>query len=222
MDAAEKTLLPTNFGGTAPLVAGLGIAALGVVLFAWFATWSGLKILVQPQTVGNILAPLLLTSAFIERAVEVFITPWRDPGYNRLNANLTATQADPAKSPKEKADANDRLNAYVAVTTRYAFALAVMFGLVAAMVGVRALWPFLDPQALAASSNVSVGQVNTFVVFDVVLSAALMAGGANGIHSMVTLITTFCDTTTQKAQNSVNSPPPGSGNPQATQGAVNQ
>jgi hypothetical protein len=175
------------------------VAVGGVVLFAGFARWFGLSINVQPQTVANILAPLMLTSAFIERAVEVFITPLRDPGANQLQAKLAATNSDPAATTDQKNAATDALNAFVGETTQYAFATAVMFGLVAAMVGVRGLSPFLD-----ASTIKDIGQRNTFIVFDVVLSAALMAGGANGIHSVVTAFTSFFDASAQKSQNSVN------------------
>ena len=179
------------------------VIVLGVVLFACFANWWGLNITVNPQTVANILAPLMLTAAFIERAVEVFITPWRDPGFNRLQAALTSANANPAATQADKDGATAAVNSYVADTTRYALALAAMFGLVAAMIGVRALWPFLDSQAMTAFNAASLGQRNTFIVFDVVLSAALMAGGANGIHSVVTTFTTFFDSSTQKLQNAV-------------------
>ena len=180
------------------------VIVLGVVLFACFANWWGLNISVNPQTVANILAPLMLTAAFIERAVEVFITPWRDPGFNRLQAALTSANANPAATQAQKDDATEAVNSYVADTTRYALALAAMFGLVAAMIGVRALWPFLDTQTMAAFHAASTGHRNTFIVYDVVLSAALMAGGANGIHSVVTTFTTFFDSSTQKLQNSAN------------------
>jgi hypothetical protein len=39
-----------------------------------------------------------------------------------------------------------------------------------------------------------------FNVVDVVLSAALLAGGANGIHSVVSSITTFFDSNAQKEE----------------------
>jgi hypothetical protein len=177
----------------------LGIVALvGIVLFAAFAMWWGLNINIQVQNVGSILATLILTAGFIERAVEVIITPWRDPGWDRLNTKATG----PAATDEDK----NKLKDYVAVTTRCAFTAAMMFGLVAAMVGVRALWPFIAAEqqtSMVAFKSATVGQQNTFIVLDVILSAALMAGGANGIHSVVTLVTTAADVTEQKVKNSV-------------------
>jgi hypothetical protein len=193
-----------NSHSNMPLILGMGIAAVGVVLFACFANWWGLNISVQSQTIANVLAPLLLTAGFIERAVEVVITPWRDPEANELEANLKAVSANATATATQQKDAIDNLNAYVAATTRYAFVIAVIFGLVAAMVGIRALWPFLDPLSMAVFSKAPLGQRNTFIVFDVVLSAALMAGGANGIHSVITAFTSFFDANAQKSKNSVN------------------
>jgi hypothetical protein len=63
---------------------------------------------------------------------------------------------------------------------------------------VRTLWPFLDAQAISIFKSASAGQRNTFIVLDVVLSAALMTGGTNGIHSVVNAFTRFFDTTAQK------------------------
>lgn len=167
--------------------------------------WWGLKIQVQPQNVGSILATLALTAAFIERAVEVVITPWRDPEANKRQAVVDNAKAD--KNVALQGTANNSLNEYVGETTWYAFIVAFMFGLVAAMVGVRALWPFLEATqgAITAFNGLTAGQRNTFIVFDVVLSAALMAGGANGLHSPMTAFTSFFDASAQKSRNSVNS-----------------
>jgi hypothetical protein len=183
----------------------LGIAALGIALFAWFAMWPGLTLSVQPQNVANILAPLILTAAFIERAVEVVISPWRDLEANGLAMARYAALSNPAATTEEKSNAGSALDDFKGETKQYAFAVLLGFGLVAAMLGVRALWPFLDEQAKTVFTNLSSGQRNTFDVFDVVLSAALMAGGANGIHSVVSAFTAFFDITAQKAQNSANS-----------------
>ena len=190
-------------GNNTVLFVSLGIAAAGIAVFARFANWWGLSLAVQPQNVASVMAPLLLTAGFIERAVEVVITPWRDPGATRLKTALSAAKANPAATDAQAA-AQAAIDAFQGKTTQYAFAIAALFGLVAAMVGVRALWPFLDPTAMTIFKAASLVQQNTFIVFDVVLSAALLAGGANGIHSVVTAFTTFFDTTAQKAQQSVN------------------
>ena len=179
------------------------IAALGVILFACFAMWWGLNISIHPQDVGNILATLVLIAGFIERAVEVIITPWRDTETKRLRAAHVAARAIQGAT-QQQTSAREDLNKYKGKTRWYAFSLAFMFGLVAAMVGVRALWPFLsaDAQAMAAFKNATLGQKNTFIIFDVVLSAAMMAGGANGLHAVINMITSSSEATAEKAKNS--------------------
>lgn len=122
----------------------------------------------------------------------------KPPIARRSSLYDAAANSDPAATADQKNAASDALNAYIGETTQYAFATAAIFRLVAAMVGVRALAPFLD-----ASTIKDVGQRDTFIVFDVVLSAALMAGGANGIHSVVSAFTSFFDASAQKSQNSV-------------------
>jgi len=198
------------------LFATFGIAAVGVVLFGIYAMWWGLNISINIQNVGSILATLMLIAGFIERAVEVVITPWRDPEAKRLRAVHVAkmavqstTQKLPGATPqqvqdatKDQTSAREDLNAYKGQTTRYAFAVAFMFSLVAAMVGVRALWPFLsaDTHAMDAFHAATLGQKNTFIVFDVVLSATLMTGGADGIHSVVSAFTSFFDASSHKSK----------------------
>ncbi len=180
----------------------LGIATLGIALFAGFAMWWGLDITVQASTVSNVLAPLLLVAGFIERAVEVVITPWRDPGAKKRQAAVDKAKAGTDAGAQDTA--NNALTDYVGETTWYAFIVAFMFGLVAAMVGVRALWPFIQASqdTVKAFAVLNVGQRNTFIIFDVVLSAALMAGGANGVHSVMSAFTSFFDASAQKSQNS--------------------
>ena len=185
----------------AVILVSLGIAALGLALFAWFAMWPGLTLSLQLQNVASTLAPLIFTAAFIERAVEVFISPWRDPDADKLHSAHAAALSNPNATTDQKATLRNALDAYKGKTKQYAFAALMAFGLVAAMVGVRALWPFLDEHANTLFTNLA--QRNTFYVFDVVLSAALMAGGANGIHSVISAVTSFTDASAEKSKQSV-------------------
>jgi hypothetical protein len=191
----------------------LAVAGLGVlVLVAIVLAWPGINIKVDYTTVPTVLAPLMLTALFIERAVEVMISPWRDPGADQRARVLNDAKNNTAAVATQQAAANDYTE-YKGKTRRYAFAFALLLGTAAAMVGIRALWPFLDDpngKFLAASIS-SVNGISTlgkaqgnpindpqnhharaaFIVVDVVLSALLLAGGANGIHSVMTAFTSF-------------------------------
>ena len=200
------------------VLAGLGV----LVILAIVLAWPGINIKVDYSTVPTVLAPLILTAMFIERAVEVTISPWRDPGADQKARILKDAKNSTAAVASQQVAADDFVQ-YKGKTRRYAFAFALLLGTAAAMVGIRALWPFLDdPNGKFVAAAVStVNGVTTlskaqgnpindpqnhyartaFIVVDVVLSALLLAGGANGIHSVVTAFTSFFESNSQKNQN---------------------
>lgn len=192
-----------------------------VIVLAIVLAWPGINIKVDYSTVPTVLAPLLLTALFIERAVEVMISPWRDPGADQRARVLKDAKANTAAVASQQAAADEYIQ-YKGKTRRYAFAFALLLGTAAALVGIRALWPFVDdPNGKFVPATVStVNGVTTvtkalgnpfnapqnhharaaFIVVDVVLSALLLAGGANGIHSVMTAFTSFFDKNSQKNQ----------------------
>jgi hypothetical protein len=150
------------------------------------------------------MSPLLLTAGFIERAVEVVISPWRDAGATKFENRLDALKAQvPIADATTIEFADAEFQEYKGKTQQYAFCASMSFSLAAAYVGVRALWPFVDHTTFEKLGG---NQQWMFLVVDVVLSAALLAGGADGIHSVINAFTTFFDTTAQKAQQSANAP----------------
>jgi hypothetical protein len=199
------------------VVIGLGI----LVVLAMVLAWPGINIKVDYTTVPTVLAPLLLTAMFIERAVEVMISPWSDPGADERASMLKDARSDTVAIGSQHAAA-DEYTRYKGNTRRYAFTFALLLGTSAAVVGIRALWPFLDDPngTFVAATTSTVNGITTiskaqgnpindpihhhprtaFIVVDVVLSALLLAGGANGIHSVVTAFTSFFDKNTQTNQ----------------------
>lgn len=200
----------------------LVLASLSVLVVVAIAlAWPGINVKVDYSTVPTVLAPLLLTALFIERAVEVMISPWRDPGADQRAKVLKDARSNTAAVATQQLATDDYIQ-YKGKTRRYAFAFALLLGTAAAMVGIRALWPFLDdPNGMFVAATVStLSGVTTitkaqgnpindphnhhsrtaFIVVDVVLSALLLAGGANGIHSIMTAFTSFFDNTSQKNQ----------------------
>ena len=71
-------------------------------------------------------------------------------------------------------------------------------GLVASLAGVNALSPFLAKDAL---NNLPAAQHALFAGFDIVLTAALLAGGADGLHSVISAFTSFFGATAQRVSN---------------------
>lgn len=141
------------------------------------------------QNIGNVLAPLAVIALFIERAVEVVITAWRDPGAMRLKHDLKAAPAD------RKAGIQQELDHYRLHTQRFSFGTSITLSLVAAMVGVRGVAPLLTGAPTAGA----------FQGFDIVVTALLLAGGADGLHQIMTTFTDFLDNTKAKLNPSTTS-----------------
>lgn len=197
---------PGFTGRNAPLLISIAIATVMVVLFTWKARWPGITLSIPITDVMTKMAPLMLAAAFIERAVEVIISPWRDAGATTLENKLNALKAQtPAANAMDIQAADAEFQAYTGKTQQYAGGVALTLGLGAAYAGVRAFWPFVNTADFYA--HVGSGQRWMFVVVDVVISAALLAGGADGIHQVVNAFTTFFSTTAQKATQAAAAPP---------------
>jgi hypothetical protein len=202
-----------------PIFLTVGIALLIGVPFALLAHWRGLPFSIDPSNLLSLMSPLLLTAGFIERAVEVVISPWRDAEANKLTQALAVLQAPASTVPPaagatsgssgtgdEIESASERLADYKGRTQQYAFMASLTLSLAAAGVGVRALWPLLDMTSKTGFEQASRAQQGTFLVVDIILSSLLLAGGADGIHSVINSFTTFFNTTAQKVQQSANAP----------------
>jgi len=127
------------------------------------------------------LTPLVLIALFIERALEVFISGWRGGGEKALGAAV-----------KDGSAAAIDLVAYKSVSRRAAFTAAVLLGITISAIGVRALELFVDPAVFAALTS---AQRTVFRVIDVVLTGAVLGGGADGMHKLVSVFTNFMDRT---------------------------
>jgi hypothetical protein len=169
--------------------------------------------------IGTALLGFLLVSLFVERAVEVFANVWREhekkplvAAVQRSAAILEAAKRGLAKPGKETtalvaaaADDHKRavtaLQAYQAETRSQAALAAVLLGGAIALFGIRALDVFVaEHGALGAWQNF------LFSATDVLVTAALLGGGADGIHKIISVFTAYADKTKAIAEGTV--PPP--------------
>jgi hypothetical protein len=139
------------------------------------------------QNMANVMAPLIAIALFIERAVEVVISSWRNEGAQHLKAT-----ADNATDPVSKVNAQRALEVYRDQTQMLSFITSVTISAVAAMAGVRAIAPLVQD---APTTGV-------FYAFDIVVTALLLAGGADGLHQIVTTFTDYLDATKSKMNTS--------------------
>jgi hypothetical protein len=184
-----------------PLLLAGAAALVGVVIFCTGLRWDGLTFNVKVTGIAGLLAPVAFAAAVVERAVEILISPWRDTGANKLQKKLNAIQVRPddAQKAADLKAASEQLDEYRGATQQYAFAVSLVLSMCASIAGVRALEPFLDPGKFSDLSKAHPGQYLFFLGVDVALSAALLAGGADGVHSVVNAVTSFFDATADKA-----------------------
>lgn len=178
------------------------LAAVAIVVLA-----NPRLIVFQPFTVAEFLAdfaPLLLVALFIERALEVFLTAWRAEEADRLDTALAhakarAAAAAAAAEAREAVEQREQdLKAYKAATRRLALSAGIALGVVVAAIGVRGLEIFVDPAELGELGRTAPLQAAIFRTADAVLTGALLGGGADGIHKLVSVFTDFLDLTRKR------------------------
>jgi hypothetical protein len=184
-----------------PLLLGFLLIIIGFTVFAFGQEWDGVVLSLKITDLVTKMSPLILASTFIERAVEILISPWRDTQAAQLAGAVTAIKgrvvdaSDPnaiaqlAKNTEDLQAANAALDEYRGETQRYAFTVGLLLSFCAAAVGVRALFPFLESGTFP--KTVSVMQQAYFRNYDVLITTALLAGGADGMHAIISSITGF-------------------------------
>jgi cytochrome b subunit of formate dehydrogenase len=173
---------------------------------------------VSGQSVARLLTPLFLIGLFIERALEVFITAWREPGKQEIRARMDALKK-PAEIvapggerviPRGRAragadapgseltgleEAEVELATYKAHTQRFAFLIGLSAGILISIAGVRVLHPLVNWDA-----DIAGAQDVVFDTIDIFVTGGLLGGGAEGIHRLVSVITDFLDFTRKRIQ----------------------
>jgi len=198
-----------NFKNWPLLITG-ALALVGLFLFSWLTKWGALTNCFTFVKVGELpgkLAPLAFAAAVIERAVEILISPWRDEGASKLEKAVALMKAKPANSDTAVQDAaelkaaSDALDAYQGETQRRAFAVSIVLSALVSVTGFPSLGLFVDTAKCAwLNPPYKSHQGPFFHCVDVILSAALLAGGADGIHSIVNAVTSFFNATAERAK----------------------
>jgi hypothetical protein len=174
------------------LFGALFTVVLGIYAYAF--PWQCINFHLQVQDLAAMLAPLAFAATVVERAVEILISPWRDEQASKL-AKIVAA----ALTPEAKKDASDKLDEYRGTTQRIAFFVSIFVSTCLSISGVRALQPFLDADEFKALATTHPYQQTFFLVVDVGLSTAMLSGGADGVHSAFTAVTSFFDASATKS-----------------------
>ena len=152
------------------------------------------------EHVVDVLMGLFLVALFMERAQEVFITSWRDAGRTSLESevqdHLSALELEPNDLEVMQAlkDAQGELAKYKAGTQKGAYLFGLAIGLAIAVAGIRSL------SHVISHENLSGFQESLFYFLDVALTAALVAGGSDALHKLVSVFTDAMDASRKKVQ----------------------
>jgi hypothetical protein len=187
---SPSSRIPLPFGLTGFGLAFLVVAAGGAAASLY---WAGDALAFNTGAFANVaqvFAPLLLVATFVERAVEVILTPMRGARADMLQAELDQATKDPARQADAARLGSDMLN-YKLHTRQQAFLLSSALGIFAALCGVRGMSALLqDPKAVSP----------WFRLLDVFMTGVVIGGGADGIHKIVNAILSYVDLMTRNAK----------------------
>jgi hypothetical protein len=141
--------------------------------------------------VGRIAAPLVLLALFLERALEVVVGAWREGDRQALELACLSPEID----GEERQGRRGALAAHRDTTRCIALLSSLTLGVLLSALGVRVLEQLVDADMLAALAE---WQQRSFAVLDVLVTGALLAGGADGLHKVVSAFTTFMEQSSQR------------------------
>jgi len=165
------------------------------------------------ESLISLLIPIFVIALFLERALEVFVSTWREMQCFPLNDKLKELKKqlsdEKAKAfhdgqPKllesltnEIDETQCEIKIFKAKTKRFSFLIGLCGGLIISMVGVRVLRPLTsmdaDPTGLQGS---------LFNFVDIILTGALIGGGSDGVHKLMSVITDFLDSSRERIKKS--------------------
>ena len=171
--------------------------ALGALAFL-SATAGGVVVFVpmDARDVFDVLVPLILIGLFVERTVEVLVTSWRGLEREALEKRLKEKQSAGAEDG-DVLVIKEKIRSHKVQTLRFAFMCAVGLSFFVAIVGVRTLEHLTDIELAAQLWQEQLDtrgwQVFGFRIADIIFTTGLLAGGADGIHKVLSLFLDFVD-----------------------------
>jgi hypothetical protein len=166
--------------GTRTTIVVLALAIVAIVLVAMTTNPDLLRFWPFSATdFVQMMTPLILVALFVERALEIVIKGLYGQGEEMLRHQAKANPAMEAHRVQYKAH-----------TRKVAFTTALLMCIAIAAVGVRALGQLVDPAVLETLTGT---QRAVFASIDIMLTGTLLAGGADGLHKLVTLFTNTLD-----------------------------
>lgn len=195
---ANQRIAPNAAWGDFSITSLRGIAVLlpiaGVILALWLKPVDVNFPELSKENVVGLLTGLVVIALFIERAVEVFLTPWRGTKALKISKKVKYEKAilekqDP-DSVSQLSDTESQLLDFKGRTRTIAFLIALGLGMTISASGVRGLATLMDAK----------GCSTVFKALDVLLTGALLAGGADGLHKIVAVFTSFMEKSAERTK----------------------
>jgi hypothetical protein len=178
----------------------IAVAAICVVLTLWTRPMS-FKEFPMESLVGFI-AKLWAIAFFVERFVEVLLTPWREPERHRMTVRLKQAKAKHENGQPDSAgeisNCENDLCEYKGQTMQIAFLVALALGMTISAFGLRGLEFFVDPNSMRTCTSSM--QMFVFRGLDVLVTGALLAGKAEGLHKMISVFTSQLDKAAERVK----------------------
>ncbi|MGR9105911.1 MAG: hypothetical protein ACU843_03170 [Gammaproteobacteria bacterium] len=185
----------------------LGLLVLPVIGVWLAAHWPAIHFAkVEASEVMSHFGAPLFFALLIERAVEVFLMTWRSEGSYEKEATVKRLIKE-GKTPNdnELKKAQEELIKYKVETQQWALPCTFFLGLLIAILGVRVIEQFLEIPPPGAPGSLCEWQANGLHFVDIILTAALLAGGADPIHKVMDVFRKFMEASSAKASGTNNS-----------------
>ena len=156
---------------------------VGLVLLGFFSPRFSSAIAINDSIstdIGGLLGILAFISFALESALEIYVSTLRNAGRERSERQLERVHLDEESQPSdgEIAQLNLELFEYREDTAYITRVVSLVAGVLIGIMGVRILQPFVNLGTLAGF------QVPLFHAVDILLTAALLSGGSEGIHQL--------------------------------------
>ncbi|WP_026971813.1 hypothetical protein [Aliagarivorans marinus] len=159
----------------------------------------------------SIFGYLIMLSLIVERAIEVLLSAWRSAGADKLDgeieqlaerlSTLPEDCGDGSASGDERQQLSEQLRAvkcqralYRVHSRQISQWLGMGIGVLLGLVGVRVLGN------MVSVVEVSDLQARLFVVVDVLITGAVLAGGSESVNRIMKLYNRFMDATAQRTK----------------------
>jgi len=141
----------------------------------------------KSDDVTRLFTQLILVALVIERALEVVLTPWRAPAAEKMAtsvSHLTQMAKEGQAEGQQLQESRLKLTDFKTETQQIAFRASFVLGVIVSLAGIRVLAPLVEPRAF---HDLPYAQQVTFNTLDVFLTGALLSGGADGLHQVLSL-----------------------------------